>query len=342
MTSVLTASDVVNGVIDSVVDDGPIPPTARRLASRLHVAPATLYSVFPSLGTAYSSARELLVNELAGPLIDALARGDSTTLVDHLNQDRNRAVFVTDPSWPTTANPMLANALQRVGLTPHGVDDVLAIVGSLFATTSSDSSQVTPARVDRLIEAYKAASSAAPDRLERRAVSDDDVRHVLDLVDQKIATDEAPEPVLASRRASARLMFDTSEPEWSFRELGRITGIPVTRLHRYGSRLVHLSATNAHVLPAAVDWFREQDESPEATGSVVAFLLESGAAEVLIELYNEARTRPEQLQNPPLDEVLGGTIEPGVVALVAARQARDADRTETIVLADQFALALAA
>lgn len=340
MTSVLTTGDVIDGVVASVLDDGPAPPTARRLASRLHVAPATLYSVFPSLSDAYSCARETMIEGITGPLVDALARGRSAALVDELISNPNRAVFLTDPTYPVSPNPMLANALERAGFPADALGDLLAIVGSLLSIRPGADHRVSGDAVDRLVGAYRHAAqelsaSGGSEVISLPTIEPNDIDQVLRLIDQSIAGDEAPEPVRMTQRASARLVSDLAEPEWSFRELGRVTGIPVTRLHRYGTRLAHLSQTNVHVLTAAATWFPSHS-------ALVAFLLESGASQTLIELYNDSRTQADVRQTPPFCEALGDTLEPSAVALIAACAARNAKPAETVALVDQFVASLAA
>ena len=116
MAAILSAVDVVDGVLDAVTEDGAVPPTARRLAARLHVAPATLYSAIPAMGCAYRDARTRTVENALGAIVDAFARGQSARLVEMILDRPNEALFMTDPGVVLGVNPMVERALSRVGI----------------------------------------------------------------------------------------------------------------------------------------------------------------------------------------------------------------------------------
>lgn len=348
MSSVLSAGEVIEGVISSVVDDGPLPPTARRLASRLHVAPATLYSAFPAMADAYAGARSSLVQELQKPLLDALGRSDSSTLVDWMSDSPSRALFVTDPAWRLDLNPMLAHALVRVGFDQQRLCDVLAGIGSLFTIDVSDVSRLNTDRIDQVIRVFGEQVDGVAPPANVVDVSAADIADVLARVDSHVADEVDVACVAAARTGSARLIVEVDRPEWSFRELGRITDIPVTRLHRYGSRLQHLERAGAPLLRAANEWAGENAATPaERHARLIAFLVKSGAAESFVELYRSCRLRQAGAGVPDFDAVFTDDLPPQVAAVLASRvsqpgRLRGTDADEVVDLASRIMTGLAA
>lgn len=346
MASVLKADEVVSGIIGAVLEDGPTPPTARRLASRLHVAPATLYSAFPALATAYSHARSKLVSEIAGPIVEAFGRSDSTALVAHLLDNPNRAVFLTDPGYPLQLNPMIENSLQRIGVGPSEVADLLAVIGSLFWIGDNTVDRVTPSAVDSLVAHYKDSIAVKGSERERSRTTDisaADVDHVLSLVDRRVEGDEQSSGARLAHTVSARLVARVHDADWSFRELGRRTEIPVTRLHRYGSRLQHLKATNLYLLGAIWEWSNQGTVGPTiAAERTIAFLMRSGAQQTVIELYRECRYRQPSRETPEFEGLFAGLIPPAVAAVLAARASEPTDVGETVAIAGHMLNTLAA
>lgn len=159
MQNVLTPESVVQGVLEAIETDGPNPPSARQLAQRLHVAPATLYGTVRSLDQAYSQARSALAERATGALLSAIVRRDSSELCVLLNEMGPQAVFLTDPRWPIATNPMLDAALARAGLGPTVLSDVLAIIGATYLDEVDGVAvrSMSQSRVESLTTAYLGA-----------------------------------------------------------------------------------------------------------------------------------------------------------------------------------------
>lgn len=336
MVAILSEADVVGGVLAAVNDDGPIPPTARRLAARLHVAPATLYSAVPAMGRAYSQARTDLVAKATGALVDAFARGDSERLAGDIVSRPNEFLFMTDPSVELRMNPMVERAMARIGIDDVAMGDLLALVGSTFDRRDSDAPQQLAPRIDAVVAWYKgsllgdaraavAAPSASPQpELATILALAKDVPKVDPGRPSRTGADAD-----AARRASAAIVMQADGVQWSFRELSRMTSIPVTRLHRYGSRSDHLARAAAELLTASSDWAAATASDSDRVRTTVSAVVQTHLRDVLIELYRSSRATGPDDQAVSFDVVLSNVLSPGAVAIMAARSARG-DTTETV------------
>jgi len=345
MAAILSETDVVDGVLAAVDDDGPIPPTARRLAARLHVAPATLYSAIPAMGCAYRNARADLISRAVGSLVDAFARGDSERLVADILNRPNAALFMTDPGVVLAMNPMVERALRRIDLDAQALGDLLALVGSVFSRRHLDSPAALGAKIDRVVAWYQDSMLNSADAQVVDAPVAFDAAAILGLaevgprVDPGRPSRTGPDAE-AARRASAEIVIQTSQTQWSFRELSRLTGIPVTRLHRYGSRTDHLARAAADLLSATDRWAHEHSTTASAS-TTVATVVETQLADVLMELYRAARSAEPGDDSLAFDDVLCGVLSPAAVALMSARSTNGDDRATiarlTTVVTDSLA-----
>lgn len=328
MAAILSASDVVDGVLDAVNDEGARPPTARRLAARLHVAPATLYSAIPAMGCAYQEARTKTIENALGAIVDAFARGRPGRLAEGMIERPNEALFMTDPGVILSVNPMIQRSLERVGIDESSLGDLLALVGSLFTRRDIPSAGELESRADAVVSWYRSVlRGGGSARLALAAVpeatlTEPDAAAILSLAHEVPRVDPGQtsrrgSDAEAARRASAEIIIRSSGTSWSFRELSRLTDIPVTRLHRYGSRYDHLARAAADLLAASRQWANTGGSG--LTGAIAA-AVQTGLADVLVELYRSSRAVESGADAIRFEEVLAGVLSSSAVAVMAARR----------------------
>lgn len=341
MQNVLSPDSVTAGVLESIAANGANPPSARQLATLLHVAPATLYGTVRSLDEAYSRARSALAERATRAVVAAVVRSDSAPLAELLNSLGPQAVFLTDPRWPLGSNPMIEAALSRAGYDSNILRDVLAVIGSLLpreqsvsGTSSADVAHVSADQVSDLISTYMSARAQSEDSsLDALPDGDNEMEQVLGHVHALLDDAGIDERRRMVRFQTARLV--ASPEPWSFRMLSDVTGLAVSRLHRFGSRVWHLSQAISD-LAAGVSLLESADASPaRLVHRKTRFLLDSGAADALGEVYHSIRMAGgESVVEPPLPDA--------VTAVVVAHRVAKVDVAESSQLATELHQLLAA
>lgn len=366
MQNVLTPDSVTQGILASIAAEGANPPSARQLASRLHVAPATLYGTVRSLDEAYSKARSTLAEQATGAVLNAVVRSESLPLCDLLSALGPQGLFLTDPRWPLGRNPMIEAALARVGLRPSALSDVLALVGSLlvvpgagarsaFADTTFPSIRLssvddagsaspvdrahqpllTPENIDYLIAGYLAAQprlvpvddADTPPASEVSEMPAADVAPVLAEVEAMLGSSGIEERRRVVRMHTARLV--ASPNPWSFRMLSDATGLAVSRLHRFGSRAWHLSQAVSDLAEGIVRLNGRAGADQDLIAEKTRFILSTGAADALAEVYHSSRTTGDK-------SIVDVPLPAPVVAVVVAHRTQRLNADESASIASEL------
>ena len=333
VSGVISGEDVVSGVLTTIQEDGPVPPTARRLAAALHVAPATLYSSVASLPAAYSRARSELVAQFARPLLEALTDNSVTTLAKEFLSSPGCAVFVTDPTWTLESHPMIANALKRAGLPAQALSDLLAMMGAAFTYESLGAGDIDTGMMTRLVDAYGKATELTEGSGsvgDTYIISSGDVSAVAEVAHELIDDAVGDSDKRVARMANISILTGQSSAAWSFRELEEVTGIPSTRLHRYGTRHWHVSMAWSDLLQALALWAQKEsrgakDALEASIARQIAFLLQHGDGEALVRLYQSERVggRLDTHRSEPSDSATDElpSISRPLAALALSRRA---------------------
>lgn len=248
MPPTLTKAEVAAGALAIINEHGPDRVTARALGSELHVAPATLYTVFDSLGSVDTAARELLLERLE-PVLEAVeATGDLSAFWTWAVESRHSALFLTDP---TSAHLDLAHRLFPQ-VEDHGqVADLQAIAHSVLAASAVDAD--TAADMDRtasvLLGLYRSTGARAV-----QSVSLPDLPaqpSLLELSNSLIEESGGSSRSMAVRQIGVDLIVSEGLDGWAFRRVVEESGVPLTTLHRLGDRKTHLQQAFGDLAEAA-------------------------------------------------------------------------------------------
>ncbi len=326
----MNAEQVVRGVIESVDTLGPTPPSARELASLLDVAPATLYSSVPAMTDAYASARSAIVDEIAEPLTAALGGNSAEPIATILSSNPNRAVFVTQPTWDLPDSPTLQTARAEAGLSLGAVADGLALIGSRFTLRSLSERPITGDDFAPLIAKYR--SGPVP------TLPSDSGGSELVLRNAHAMIEEDCDDSTAALVQHESLDLVIVEPNgWSFRALGERTGIPISRLHRLGTRVDHMLGALSAFGEATSTWAKNlSDDASEASARICAMMMETGAVLALAELYKLGRSHVSEGLDQSQRAMFASVVPPAAVALLSSAMTRGQARDDAVACAAVF------
>lgn len=249
MPPTLTKAEVAAGALAIINEHGPNRVTARALGSELHVAPATLYTVFDSLGSVDTATRELLLQQLEPMLREVAAAGHLAPFWAWARHARHAALFLTDPTsphlemakqlFPTVANIDQAADLQAI------VHSVLAASATMDETGRN--LEQTAGVLTQLYLDTTASGTASTLKLPDLPASPS----LTEISDKRIGAGNESERAMAVRRIGVNLIVSEGLDGWAFRRVVEESGVPLTTLHRLGDRKSHLRQAFADLSDAA-------------------------------------------------------------------------------------------
>lgn len=303
MPPTLTVQEIAGGVLSLIDKRGSEAITARALASELHVAPATLYTVVPSLSAADDAARNLLVAEIAPRLPSENV--NTVPLFEWAQQFPNRARYLIDP---TRSDATELSSLFVDTATTLADTDSRAVAATVLALGP----QAEPSELDRIFRSMwtVVAETAGVESTPSQPIDAEAIETAIDQVIDQLSLPERHQRV---RRVGASIAREEGLDGWSFRRLVEETGVALTSLHRIGERRAHLFRAYTDVSNAIALVAHERTNDPAAfLGLVTSTIVATGLPSLMHELR---RPRSD-------DEVLGDLFDP-VAARVSGFESPD-------------------
>lgn len=243
---------VAKAVLDLAEPAGPKNVTARALAGELNVSVGALYNYAGSMQQALDSAEVVILERLAAslneksdhPLMSWIAanRGHAELLFDLDRKHRDLPPEVREP---------LASHLPIDVTLPLAAETLRNFIGMLLTDPAGD---VLLESVDDWLDQVITAFGRAIERhtAGERIVTEIDGTALMEAVHGVIDAD-ADDPVRGNvRHATVDLLSSDVARGWNFRALSADTGLPLARLHMFGTRHAHLTQVAVDVLTAGL------------------------------------------------------------------------------------------
>ena len=243
---------VAKAVLDLAEPAGPKNVTARALAGELNVSVGALYNYAGSMQQALDSAEVVILERLAAslneksdhPLMSWIAenRGHAELLFDLDRKHRDLPPEVREP---------LADHFPIDVTHPLAAETLRNFIGMLLTDPAGDALLES---VDDWLEGVIGAFGRAMDRHEagERIAKPMNGTALIEEV-HKIIDADADDPVRASvRHATVDLLSAGEARGWNFRALSADTGLPLARLHMFGTRHAHLTQVGIDLAKAGM------------------------------------------------------------------------------------------
>lgn len=239
--------------MDLAEPEGPKNVTARALAGELNVSVGALYNYAGSMDQALDSAELVVLDRLAL----GLQADSDRPLLKWIFENRGHAELLFElgrkhRDLPPEIREPLRSALAPVDSgQPLAAESVRNFLGMLIADPGGDAvfddidSWFTP-----LLTAFASAISRhQKGEVLSTPISTD---KLLDATHAFI-DDDADDAVRASvRHQTIEILSEGSSRGWNFRALSGATGLPLARLHMFGTRHDHLTQVAADLVSAAM------------------------------------------------------------------------------------------
>lgn len=341
---ILNHSDIVENAYAIVQAEGPARLTARTLASKLFVAPATLYNYVESMDAVLGLVEERILDDIAAATGTADSNEQMRDIVMWLRNHRGEAQLVLDP---TRAHPSLSSStlMQMVGdrgwLTEDSLEDfrgILAMMSTIVDEASIAEISTWLPSLSQCMRDLAAGSDPKPLNVP------DPLADALDVVAKDTSVSDAER---TARTASLELI--SGGEEWSFQGMAKATGLSVGKLHRLASRRHHLARF-------ASDWInggliaatRENADPVDAISACAPMFVNSGLSAAAMSdlwslpelsfldpLVDAAKEVKPQRSNFPADVAVAAPL--GVLISRLTRATSDDEKQAAGAAAAQFA-----
>lgn len=341
MRNLITPDAVAKAVLDLAEPEGPKNVTARALAGELNVSVGALYNYAGSMNQALDSAELVVLERLA----EGLHADADRPLLTWIRANRGHAELLFELGRkhrdlpPEIREPLSAVIAPISSQEPLAAESVRNFLGMLISDPAGDA---TFADIDNWFEPLLGAFGDALRRHEKgeSAATPVDSARLLEAAHAFIDEDADDAVRSAVRHETINILSEGSDRGWNFRALSGATGLPLARLHMFGTRHDHLTQVAVDLISAAMNLVDGDDRAkltavPSALASIPPSLFD-GIIEVftLTNLINiNARTGTfdmgeavvEASGKPPLGLPRGFSSVGALSLLIAGFNRRDDD-----------------